>query len=36
MKEGENGMEAVNRIEQVDMVNRAWQISQDVVASYMP
>lgn len=34
MKQGEEKMEVVSKVEQITIVNRAWQISQDVVGSY--
>ena len=34
MKQGENGMEAINSLEKTDIINKAWQISQEVVSSY--
>ncbi len=34
MKQGETELEAIDRMEQVNIVNRAWQISQEVVSSY--
>lgn len=34
MKQGEAKMEVVGKMEHIDIVNRAWQISQDVVNSY--
>ena len=34
MKKNENEMIPLERMEQVNLVNRAWQISQEVVSSY--
>lgn len=34
MRQGEEEMEAIDKLEHINIVNRAWQISQDVVDSY--
>lgn len=34
MRQGEKEMEPLERMEQVSLINRAWQISQEVVSSY--